>query len=445
MKILLFVLKRNFLSFFKNAESTVKLVLNCLYILLFLINGIGLGYLFDMIDEDGESKITVEELSFYVLMTYGFWLVLLEFLPVYRSRSQIVSRIYPTNSTKRWLINFVNDFFKPTTIAIFGSFVLMNFISKTYKDSDLLRAILFLLNITLCMYILKTFVETSQKTKIFLVIWLLLIASFLYLVLNYDFKSKLILGFLVAGIVTQTLISISLEKSTTGFSTQKFSYNILANSFVPAIFFAFFKNPKSRSAFVLQLIFKVTFVVIMSKMKFMNNQFFSSFLIAFYISPLILFTYITNNIWGFFPEIWLTTLTTKPSEVLKNYFRLICIPLVIDFLVTFMILVIFGKMDLSISIFYVSSLLLLSSTGIVISSLRPLAIDTGISFTEMKSKTSGIGIFVSMLLVLVLTTFKVFIWSSILGLLLSSITFYLVIKNFKSKLMNQYHIFETLQ
>lgn len=172
MEILVFALKRKILSFFKNAESTFKLILNIVYIAFVVFYGAMIGFMLDLIEESDETKIDIKLVKNYILFAYGIMMVLFEFFPAYKNRSRVIPKIYAVNATKRWLVNIIYDFFKPTNLAFVGSLILIDVVSKVYTPFDLLKSLLFFFNTYLFLYLLKTFIEENHRLKNVKWIWL---------------------------------------------------------------------------------------------------------------------------------------------------------------------------------------------------------------------------------------------------------------------------------
>lgn len=445
MNILFFALKRKILSFFTNAESAVKLVLNIAYILLIVFYGAMIGFMMDLMEKSDEIKIEVSQVKSYVLLGYGLMMVLFEFLPSYKNRSSIIPKIYAVSAAKRWLVNIIYDFFKPTNLAFLGSLILIDVVSKTYTSFDLLRSLLFFFNVYLFLYLLKTFIEEKHRLKFVKWLWAILIIAFLAILTKFDLDATPVLIGLITALIFQVLCSVLLEKNITELSNNRFSYNFVTNSAIPAIYWAFIKKPKSRTGYFAQLILKVGFTLFTTATPVFKSVFFGDFIWLLYVAPLTLFTYMANNAWGFFSAIWLNAVIGNSNSATKKYFQILTIPLLIDCVLTFIILLVYHKLDLNLSLFYFSAVLLLLANGLVFTHYKPLAIDSGLSFTEMKTKVNSWSILLSMLIVVILSVFKNYIWVMLPIFLISIILFYYIQKEIKQKRFLQYSIFGVLR
>lgn len=443
MEILVFALKRKILSFFRNAESTFKLILNIVYIAFVVFYGAMIGFMIDLIEESDETKIDIKLVKNYILFAYGIMMVLFEFFPAYKNRSRVIPKIYAVSATKRWLVNIIYDFIKPTNLAFVGSLILIDVVSKVYTSLDLLKSLLFFFNTYLFLYLFKTFIEENHRLKSIKWLWLAFIVAFVLVLIKFD--SLWVLAFFALGFLFQAFCSILLEKNIVGTSANRFSYNFITNSAVPAIYWAFIKNPKSRSGYFTQLTLKTAFTIFTTTNPMFKGIFFGEFVWLLYISPLVIFNYMANNVWGFFPTIWLNTAVNKSTSTFEKYLQILAIPILIDCILTLIILLFFHKLDLNLILFYFSTTILLLTNGLLFTYYKPLVIDSGVSFTEMKSKVSGWSILLSMTIVIVLSALKNFIWVLFPVLIIAIILFYYIQKEIRQKHHLRYTIFSVLR
>src|SRR5699024_1371530 len=124
---------------------------------------------------------------------------------------------------------------------------------------------------------------------------------------------------------------------------------------------------------------------------FANNV----FIVFLFISPIILFTYLFNNIWGFLRNYWLITDRSLSAgrDLLKIYLKILWLPLVVDVIIsmTYLALAPSNLVLPGISM-YVASLYVLTAGGFFWSSQVPARVEKAFSF---KANTSTFGSIVS--------------------------------------------------
>ncbi len=106
--------------------------------------------------------------------------------------------------------------------------------------------------------------------------------------------------------------------------------------------------------------------------------------------PIILFTYIYNNAWGYFYSVALNNLI-GPAQArihINTYFKLILPALITDACITFFCLELAGLLDLKIVVVYFISVLFCIPVGIVSSFSRYMPVNAALDFTQFRGKTS---------------------------------------------------------
>jgi len=130
---------------------------------------------------------------------------------------------------------------------------------------------------------------------------------------------------------------------------------------------------------------------------------FSKNEIFFYIffSPLILFSYFFNNIFGFSPTFWFSL--NKASATLLTYskemFKVLFLPLIIDVVLTIAVLFAVDKLNYTYISLYISSVIVLFAIGVINSFFLPKQVK---SVFTMSGNTSIVGNVFSMLVFTIL-------------------------------------------
>ncbi len=108
------------------------------------------------------------------------------------------------------------------------------------------------------------------------------------------------------------------------------------------------------------------------------------------ISPVILFTYVFNNIWGYFHSLQLTHIIVNSSikKEMKTFFSILLPVLVIDFIATFSVLNILGLYEWKILLFYLVCSIYCIPVGIISSYTKYFYITGPLNFSQIRGKTS---------------------------------------------------------
>ncbi len=438
-KILLFTIKRQLLSGFKTTESKLGLLSQLFFIVSLVLTGFGVGFGLDHVPAE---FVTVFKIG--LLLTYSSSLVMLAFFPDYRDRPRIVSKIHPILSIKRWLLNISYDFFDAMTIGTFATFIIVDICSKTYTTLDLALSILFLMNVKVAVYILKTIIEEVHAVSFLKWIWVVLLAGFIAILVFDKLASWPSLLALIFTFATQILLSISFEKHYIGLSGSKNSSSFLNNTGLPAIYLTFLKSSKSRKGYLTGLVIKVLLLVVI--INFDTGKIVSSsFILVLYLAPTTIFSYFGNNLWGFYSEIWASTIISKPADTVKRFFQLMALPLVIDFVLVLLILLIGGKLAQPIIVFYFTATAMLLLNGYIFSHQKPIVVAEGISFSQMKPKVNGWSSFLSLFLVSFAYLFRDYFWISITLIVITGLIFYSIYKEFRADKKLNYEIFDAIK
>jgi hypothetical protein len=157
-------------------------------------------------------------------------------------------------------------------------------------------------------------------------------------------------------------------------------------------------NSTFRTVLLTGLFFKL---LILSTVVFLRNGSMEAiaqkvpFLLCL-VMPILLFTYIYNNAWGYFHAVTLNNLITgvPAKRQLKIYLSLLLPALLIDFALTCICLGISGALDVKILLTYLVMVVFSVPVGIVSSFGRYMPVPVALSFNQFRGKTSKLYTFV---------------------------------------------------
>jgi hypothetical protein len=164
-----------------------------------------------------------------------------------------------------------------------------------------------------------------------------------------------------------------------------------------------------------------------------------------FVGPLVIYTYVFNNVWGFYKSLWLTTerATGNYKEFLKASLLPLRLPLLIDAAIVLLYVALFNhKQATFILLMYVAAVLVLTPIGIIASFTSPKMVKGGI--LSFSAKTSYLYSFISILLLgllflPLLHPILYLVYPLVIGLTLFAMV--AVLKEYKQY---KYKLFETL-
>ncbi|GAB3906261.1 hypothetical protein GCM10028803_38340 [Larkinella knui] len=393
--ILFFALRRRFTDYFRNADSVIGLVLRIAYIAFLALNAGVVGWLIDRSASSDQLKIDPIQIIFIVnAIVCGLW-VWMEFFPAYKQRSKLVSKAFPIPFHSRWLANL---FYDTATLSVVGTalpFFILKAVSKTYTSTHLLTSLLLLVNAVFFVQLVKAFLEaTHRRQGLFLFIW---VAQSVMIVLSIHywlFDPLLTLCIAFAG---QLLLLFLLDRAASEIT--KATVFLLTTTRLSPVYLACINNAKSRNAFGFGFIFKIGFLVVFNSAMTSELK-MGSYMVMLYLSPAILFTYVANNLWGYFPALWITSTLGKRSDVYRTYGQLILIPVLIDLAITLALLAFRKSLTIELVCYYGLVTLSLTLNGLVFSLYKAFYVHNGLNFGQMKSSVNSWSVLTTFLVVM---------------------------------------------
>lgn len=363
------------------------------------------------------------------------------FFPSYKPIRSHFKSFHPIPLVSRFMLNILGD-------LICGYFIIMSTFVVAFfffSNTVALEYLLYLVLVLIGAHILRRFFQTLFENKVkfnrqsFLLLFtcislFLLSAGLLFFFERFAFWG-IISCFLFLSFGDFVLEELCPKERMGSKSTGKTNRN-------PTIDLLW-QNQTVRTTLIVAVFFKVLILsldlIIYSKMgaHLANNV----FLIFLFISPLILFTYLFNNSWGFFRNYWIITdRSLSTGQGLFNiYLKILWLPLAVDVIISMTYLA-FGPSNLilpGISM-YVASLFLLTVGGFFWSIQAPVQVEKAFAF---KVNTSTFGSVVSIGIVSSFLTLFISEWFYLLVpiyIILSLIMLKWVFNNYPSKQENIY-------
>ncbi|MGM9507955.1 hypothetical protein ACS5NO_09515 [Larkinella sp. GY13] len=396
--ILFFALRRRFFGFFRSAESILGLILRFVFMAALALSAGTTGWLIDLAatsDKMGANPNNLILISNGVVCGQWVWM---EFFPTYTPRSTLFSKTFPIPYRSQWIGTLLYDAF---TVSVVGSgllFVILNAFSKTYTNTHLMSSLLLLGNAVVFVQLLKAFLEsTHRRQAVFLLSWGMLSVLIGFSAWHWRFDPTGLLLVVSVAFASQTILLFLVDRAAV--ARTESTVLLVKTNYLSPVYTAFINNAQTRKAFAFGILMKALLLLFSSKMSASDFS-MADFLLLLYVSPMILFNYVANNSWGFFPALWINGALGKRSEVYLIYFQLLIIPVLIDLIATVSVLAFLNLLSGHLLSFYLISTVCFSLNGLLFSQYKAFRVHNSLSFGQAKSNVSGWSIFINFLLLI---------------------------------------------
>ncbi len=394
--LMLFVLRvRAFQQFHHGLIGLVLRLLAGLYVLL---QGALLVFLLNRFAEPGLSGRTfIGAIDLFVALV----ILLRNFLPIYRPTSALIKAFYPVSRQARAALSAGYDVLSLFLFGVIG-FYLVLLSSAVYTLYDLTASLLVALSILWVERSLRLIIDYRFAARAVhgLLAFLLGGAVVSTVVLRMAVGSGLAWGFLAAGlaVVHHAWLAYGAAgpeqapaRRLPGSKRQPAASE--SPMLLPVARLACLRNKLIRLSIGLALLMKTLTLVAFSAMLAKEVP-FKAFEILFFVgvSPLVLFTYVYNNAFGYAPALWQTVYLKHGSfaSSFATYLWLLVPPLVLDALVTLPFIWLAGFSGAGLGAFYVGSFFGLTALGFGGSIVKPVKVEALFSFSNFKSNVSPV-------------------------------------------------------
>ncbi|WP_460635053.1 hypothetical protein [Larkinella harenae] len=449
LRILSFALRRRFTGYVKNTESVWGLIGRIVYLLLVLLYAAGTGWLIDVLD-------TIDGLSFdsgtFIAGMNGALCalcVVVEFFPSYKQRSGLVSAVFPVRFMDRWAVNVLYDSLTFTFTGAWLAFFIINALSTRYAVTQLITSLLMLTSTAIFVQSLKAFIEQSHRRQVWSMIgWAILNATMVWAIVQFYAQERVLIAVLFIGLVSQIGLLIQLDRTVAEPSGATFIFNrkIAILSSLSPVYKVFMSNAKARNAFAFGLLIKVVFLFFQGSL-FAGNVFTAEYIQKLYVSPLILFTYVANNLWGFFPTVWVNSAMGKPTAAYRLYLQILILPLLLDLFITLGVTVYTQLIGPNLILFYMLCTILLCLNGMIFSFYKAFEVHNSLNFGQMKNdNVNGWSICASIgLMILTIFASKTLLTEVLLGVSIGWSIWYFVYRSVpKNATSTRYRLYHSL-
>ncbi|MBC5992580.1 hypothetical protein [Pontibacter cellulosilyticus] len=448
MDLIIFSCRARLASFFRQ-----KKLQRVLLLALGIVGSAFYAWLFSFLLQKahlGGINPSVQQVLQYANLFLLAIIILRGFFPAYIPKVNIIQRIYPVRALQKFWIEFVVELVSPFYFILVNFLILLFLMSPEYTFLHLLQSLLVMFTAHVTLRSLQVFVERRMRWLSMNFLSAAVLAGgfvalqarvpmftasdeWLYLIVHLAS-----LGFLIAA-------NFFVELAAAEPKRREVSYSSNARR---SLGWRLFKNHKLAKQMILfGLVFKGFFLAVdaFSAYKTGTHIFDKNVVMWIFVGPMIIYSYVFNNAWGFYKNLWLSIERSSGNYVdfVKASLLPLRVPLLMDAVLTALYVTFFNHANaLFIVALYIGSVLLLTPFGIIISIISPKAIKGGLFSFEAKSSYFynflGIAIY-AMLFLPLLHPVLYLIYPVLIGIM-----FFALVAVLKEYPTYKYKLFETL-
>ncbi len=402
-------------------------------ILFSVFYGLLFGYLFSTDDWEEVDLSTRENFLIGIAAFFFFMTILKGFYPTYQQLGTWTRPFFPLSKFQRYNLKLSADFASVFFIPAIGFAVALSLMANTALGWPyIIKFIIILFGANIIRRMIQAVMEFRFR-RLPLIIALVVIgfAAILILQINYPIYAAAPVWADVSTFVLIYLCGLMVEEvlpfeRKLAIQPQNHKGKII-NSLL-------FQNKKIRSSLLVGFLFKLGILgadVYMRQSKG-EHLFNSEILLWLIASPVLIFNYVYNNLWGYNRALWLTLDRAPNAEnaLQQFYFRMLLIPLSVDFLISTIYFVLHPEWTVTGIISWTVTAIISMVFGFYWSMLKPRLILKTIS---SKGNTYVWSNLVSMLLAILLYGMlfsKWLYWLVPVYLLVSGLVFYYAKKEY---------------
>ncbi|MCC9165781.1 hypothetical protein [Pontibacter harenae] len=447
MNLILFSCKARLNSYFRQKKAlrlfllAIGVVLSAMYSWIFA----------ELLQKtaQGALELTVEKTISYTNLLLLAVIILRGFFPAYIPRAEFISRLYPIKPIKRFWLELVVELASPFYFILFNFLMMLFLLSPIYGFAFFMQSIMVMVAAHVTRRSLQLFVERRMRWGHSTFISAAVMgAAFLALQAKAPmFEPNDSLPMLLVHIASLASFVVSnflLEQAAVEPRLKVVSHTSNSRR---SLGWRLFKNNKTAKQL---LFFAIGFKLLMLAVDatvFTNKGFHvfdKNMSMWLFVGPLVLYSYVFNNLWGFYKNMWLTIERTTGNykDFLKTCLLALRIPLMIDAGLMIAYVAIFNhEHAMFILLMYATAILVLTPISIVASIVSPVVVKGGaMSFS---AKTSYLFNFISILLMGMLFLPLIHPLLYLIYPLLIGIAFFALVAVLKEYKSYKYKLFET--
>lgn len=375
-------------------------------VLLLIVNAIALAIGYDFVLSSPDSGISGSFLQLNLQLMVVLTVVIAGYFPTMKPISEFIRPFYPVNSKYALILNHAVDIFRPVYIYTLISLVAFYIYSAEFLLVNLLITLLWMYAAILTDHLVKTTIyknlpQPNVAIALFMAI-IFTVAAYFVMGLTFYYPSMLMQYVIALMVIFVSCLALFIWSAAgmenrsparpqvpAGTSMKRFDILMINLYF------------RRKTTSVMLAVVPVIKVLLLVYLYFFYYRIDSSMgiteLIYTYMlmTPALIYTYVHNNLAGFFREVWLSheLCNGDPKKLAKTYTITLLPVLFYDFSISVIALYIIGLWSWKYLFFYFCIAFLLYYLGIYSTMNHPRFIDRFISLNRLaglKNNTSGL-------------------------------------------------------
>lgn len=388
--MLYFFLKEKTKTYF-NTDNLELILLRFLLLLISCIYGLSGSLMLSIAPVESLNKI-ITLINFIIILLILFRNI----LPIYNKKRKIIPSYFPVSNFKRTIVDFIDAAYTPLiTYLIVFTFSLS--LSPFYNLKELIITCIVVLNALLLELSLKKVLDEDLDKKFYHLLLVIIAIVFLGFNLTAFAMNNLLIILLINGV-----LSFFLKWYLEGVYVFIYKVSFPQKKAGRSAFYTFisllFTRSSIKIALLVAIIFKILFISV-NVLSYSRKGYFlfnSEFLLYLFLSPVIYFTYIFNNYFGYTKEYWLIfNLSQNKKILLLAFFIPLLFILFFDLSISILAMSYMSMLSILSLIKYFFLTLVLSLNALLTSFFLPKKISSEFSFDSFKNNTSVIASFIS--------------------------------------------------
>lgn len=422
MELISFIFKSRLKFYFTGKGSGYRTAGLIFFSAVAVLYGVMMGFAIDALYSGGGWPASAKDFFLFINVIVLSQTISRAYLPSYKPRIDIFSPIVPLAKAKKYYFGLMVDFIYPFFFINLLFLITVKLASAAYSFTMLAGAVVLLYSAQMIRRILQFLLERSLRVKLHEIIInsaVLLISCFFIFRLNILSQVKtgteLLMSIGAALMLTGadyilTVSASEYKRSVTGKLMQRNIFNSFSGTFL-------FKSPSARKALLIAIALKTLLLTgDYFAWTYNGKHIFSIYLMwGVYASPLILFSYLYSNTWGFYRNLWLTIEKSASGlqPLLRVQLKIMMLPYLADFIISGIYFIVCGQNVVSGFIFYAFALFFIISFAIFASVADARVIDKAHSYRNNSSigwKLAAISVIMGLV---ALTQWPQYMWAVI--------------------------------
>lgn len=375
MNTLFIIFKGKFIQLFRSWKSLLKLG----GILLALGGVLLYSWLFTLIfTSDSIDAQDIEYTEMAILWSLTLLGVLKDFFPSYRDSTGLIGPQYPVSTTRSWLLIIFADFMHFFWMCVLVFALTMVTLIPQESQLLLLKLALLLSAVPPLSFSIRQLIDFNRSNRMGWASSLLAACAVPITLVATNQPASVI--FPLFGLFSIAIWFYSFRLYRQPVLEQRQNKTI-KNANNPFRWFSL-NHKELRKVTLMSFFFKALFLSVFSLSN--SDMITNEIILIVFLSPVFIFSYFGNNLWGIARGVWLTMhrLNASWSRRFLVYLNILFLPLLADAVITTGFIIFIGDQFLFLIGFYLTSLILLTFGGFWSSLQFPKFIDNTISFAK---------------------------------------------------------------